>query len=153
MSETNAPPAADPAVDGTAPDPVARVRKTGYRVPKKTSSSKKGRTRRPGPVAAKPPRPKAPPPRLDYHRIATILKQAADPTRLAIIDCLRDGERYVGDLCRSFDQSQPAVSHHLALLRHGSVIEARRQGKQNFYSLTEKGRALAAVVDAMGSTL
>ena len=38
-----------------------------------------------------------------------------------------------------FSQSQPAVSHHLALLRHGGIIAPRRQGKNNFYSLTETG--------------
>jgi ArsR family transcriptional regulator len=33
------------------------------------------------------------------------------------------------------DQSQPAVSHHLALLRMAGVIACRRDGKHNFYRL------------------
>jgi ArsR family transcriptional regulator len=32
-------------------------------------------------------------------------------------------------------QSQPAVSHHLALLRLAGLIEMRRDGKHNFYRL------------------
>ena len=42
--------------------------------------------------------------------------------------------------------SQPAVSHHLALLRLGGIVDRRRQGKNNFYSLTETGSELARVV-------
>jgi len=38
------------------------------------------------------------------------------------------------------------VSHHLALLRHGGIIAPRRQGKNNFYSLTDVGADLADVV-------
>jgi ArsR family transcriptional regulator len=35
-------------------------------------------------------------------------------------------------------QSQPAVSHHLALLRVAGIIECRRDGKHNFYHLVPK---------------
>ena len=47
--------------------------------------------------------------------------------------------------------SQPAVSHHLALLRHGGIIAPRRQGKNNFYALTEAGDHLAQVVQGVVS--
>ena len=59
---------------------------------------------------------------------------------------LSDGEKHVGALCGELNQSQPAVSHHLALLRHGSIIAPRRQGKNNFYGLTDAGEKLAAIV-------
>jgi DNA-binding transcriptional ArsR family regulator len=79
-------------------------------------------------------------------RAAILLKQASDPTRLQIILTLADGEKHVGALCEELNQTQPAVSHHLALLRHGGLIAPRRQGKNNFYSLTESGHELAKVV-------
>jgi DNA-binding transcriptional ArsR family regulator len=79
-------------------------------------------------------------------RAAVLLKQVSDPTRLQIIALLSGGERHVGGLCAEVGQSQPAVSHHLALLRHGGIIAPRRQGKNNFYSLTETGEKLAKVV-------
>jgi ArsR family transcriptional regulator, zinc-responsive transcriptional repressor len=79
-------------------------------------------------------------------RAAILLKQASDPTRLQVILMLAEGEKHVGALCETLNQSQPAVSHHLALLRHGSVIAPRRQGKNNFYALTEAGEQLASVV-------
>ena len=84
-----------------------------------------------------------------YHqarRASILLKHVSDPTRLQVILILSDGERHVGALCAQLSQSQPAVSHHLALLRHGGIIAPRRQGKNNFYSLTDTGSDLARVV-------
>ena len=54
-----------------------------------------------------------------YHtarRASILLKHVSDPTRLQVILILSDGERHVGALCAQLSQSQPAVSHHLALL-------------------------------------
>ncbi len=79
-------------------------------------------------------------------RASILLKHVSDPTRLQVILILAEGERHVGALCEQLEQSQPAVSHHLALLRHGGIIAPRRQGKNNFYSLTETGTELARVV-------
>lgn len=85
--------------------------------------------------------------RLKQAQAASILlKQVSDPTRLRVILMLGEGERHVGSLCDELDQSQPATSHHLALLRHGGIIVPRRQGKNNFYSLTDRGEELARVV-------
>lgn len=78
-------------------------------------------------------------------RAAILFKQASDPTRLQIILMLAEGEKHVGALCETLNQSQPATSHHLALLRHGGIIAPRRQGKHNFYSLTEMGEQLATI--------
>ena len=82
-------------------------------------------------------------------RASILLKHVSDPTRLQVIMILADGEQHVGALCAQLSQSQPAVSHHLALLRHGGIIAPRRQGKNNFYSLTETGSDLAKVVKSL----
>jgi DNA-binding transcriptional ArsR family regulator len=79
-------------------------------------------------------------------RAAVLLKQASDPTRLQVVLMLGDSEQHVGGLCAELNLSQPALSHHLALLRHGGIISPRRQGKNNFYSLTDQGGELAKVV-------
>ncbi len=79
-------------------------------------------------------------------RAAILFKQISDPTRLLVILMLSEGEKHVGALCEALNQSQPATSHHLALLRHGGIIVPRRQGKNNFYSLTEAGQRLANIV-------
>jgi DNA-binding transcriptional ArsR family regulator len=82
-------------------------------------------------------------------RASILLKHVSDPTRLQVIQILAGGEHHVGSLCDQLNQSQPAVSHHLALLRHGGIIAPRRQGKNNFYSLTDKGDDLARVVKSL----
>ena len=75
-----------------------------------------------------------------------LLKHVSDPTRLRIILLLAEGERHVGALCEAVDQSQPTVSYHLTLLRHGGIVARRREGKNNFYALTEPGERLASIV-------
>ena len=63
-------------------------------------------------------------------------KLLADETRLRIVCILlEEHELNVRTLCGILSQSQPAVSHHLALLRTAGVIECRRDGKHNFYHL------------------
>jgi len=63
-------------------------------------------------------------------------KLLSDETRLRVLMYLaREGELHVTALCDKLNQSQPAVSHHLALLRVAGLIEARRDGKHNYYSV------------------
>ena len=89
-------------------------------------------------------------PLAEIRRVAELLKQVSDPTRLQVLMLLSEKERNVSELCTDLGtQSQPAVSHHLALLRHGRLIEPRRSGKHNFYALTDAGRELAQVVDSV----
>jgi ArsR family transcriptional regulator len=71
--------------------------------------------------------------------LVQVFKLLSDETRLRILMyLLREGELHVTALCERLGQSQPAVSHHLALLRVAGLIEARRDGKHNFYSIKSK---------------
>jgi DNA-binding transcriptional ArsR family regulator len=76
-------------------------------------------------------------------RAANTLRMGGDVTRVRLMLLLADGERNVGQLVAVIGQSQPATSHHIALLRHGRVLDVRREGKTNVYSLTDVGRSLA----------
>jgi ArsR family transcriptional regulator len=68
--------------------------------------------------------------------LVQVFKLLSDETRLRILLYLmREGELHVTALCEKLGQSQPAVSHHLALLRVAGLIEARRDGKHNYYSI------------------
>ncbi len=63
-------------------------------------------------------------------------KLLADETRLRILFfLLEQRELNVRTLCEMLELSQPAVSHHLALLRVDGLIECRREGKHNYYRL------------------
>lgn len=71
--------------------------------------------------------------------LVQLFKLLADETRLRILYFLMQAEELnVRTFCSLLDQSQPAVSHHLALLKDAGVIECRRDGKHNFYHLVPK---------------
>jgi len=85
--------------------------------------------------------------------LSQVFKLLSDETRLRILLYLaQSGELHVTDLCGRLGQSQPAVSHHLALLRVSKLIEARREGKHNFYSVRAEyfGELLADLLAATG---
>jgi DNA-binding transcriptional ArsR family regulator len=84
-----------------------------------------------------------------FQRAASLLKHVSDPTRLQVITLLSEREHHVGWLCEQFDMTQPAMSHHLAQLRHGGIVERRRQGKNNFYTLTDTGYRLSKIVNGV----
>jgi ArsR family transcriptional regulator len=68
--------------------------------------------------------------------LVKVFKLLSDETRLRILFYLTQTyELHVRALCELLGQSQPAVSHHLALLRVAGLIEPRREGKHNFYRL------------------
>jgi DNA-binding transcriptional ArsR family regulator len=79
-------------------------------------------------------------------RAASLLKHVSGPTRLQVLSLLSERERHVGELCEALNQSQPAVSHHLTLRRLGGLIDRRRQGQTNIYSLTATGERLSKIV-------
>src|SRR5437868_968940 len=66
--------------------------------------------------------------------LTDIFGMLADKSRLKILLALaQDGEMNVTALCELLGQSQPAVSHHLTLLRMNELVRYRRDGKHNFY--------------------
>ncbi|MGC3968443.1 MAG: metalloregulator ArsR/SmtB family transcription factor [Pirellulales bacterium] len=68
--------------------------------------------------------------------VLSICKMLADPTRLRIAYYLtNEPELNVTQLCDRVAQSQPAVSHHLAMMRSSGIVDHRRAGRQIFYSL------------------
>ena len=71
--------------------------------------------------------------------LCQVFKLLSDKTRLRIVMYLaQEGELNVTELCERLGQSQPAVSHHLALMRVAGLIDPRRDGKHNFYSVREE---------------
>jgi ArsR family transcriptional regulator len=69
-------------------------------------------------------------------RMTAVFKLLADASRLKIVLALaQDGELHVSALCDLLGQSQPAVSHHLTLMRMVGLVGFRRDGKHNYYHL------------------
>jgi len=68
--------------------------------------------------------------------IATRFKALADPTRVAIINCLSAADEVcVCNLTDTFDLSQPTISHHLKILREAGLVESSRRGTWAYYRL------------------
>jgi ArsR family transcriptional regulator, arsenate/arsenite/antimonite-responsive transcriptional repressor len=80
--------------------------------------------------------------------LVSIFKLLSDETRLRILFYLtHNDELHVRALCDILRQSQPAVSHHLALLREAELIESRREGKHNYYRVVpERFQKMIALV-------
>jgi ArsR family transcriptional regulator len=69
--------------------------------------------------------------------LAEVFKLLGDQSRLKILLALADeGEMHVGALCDALGgASQPAVSHHLSLMRAHNLVRYRRDGKNNYYRI------------------
>lgn len=74
----------------------------------------------------------------------------SDETRFVIIRECAKREITVSELCDITSQSQPAVSHHLTILRTLGLIDYRRDGKNNYYSTDKlEVEACKQVLDAI----
>jgi DNA-binding transcriptional ArsR family regulator len=67
-----------------------------------------------------------------------LFRGLADPTRLSILESLREGEKPAFQIVKETGQSQSNISNHLACLLDCGLVKNRRQGKSIFYSLTNK---------------
>ena len=74
-------------------------------------------------------------------RAGPLFAALADPTRLAILDRLRVGERSVGQLCGETAAAQSLISFHLKTLRDVGLVFARKDGRTVWYSLDPSGLA------------
>jgi ArsR family transcriptional regulator len=72
---------------------------------------------------------------LQPERCARMLLALADPERLRIIACLRDGPRNVTELANHLQAKVVNVSHHLGVLRHAGVVLDEKQGRFVVYRL------------------
>jgi ArsR family transcriptional regulator len=68
---------------------------------------------------------------------AQIFQALAHPTRIAVIEALRDGELPAGRLQELLKVEQANLSQHLAVLRSRHVVVARKAGNQVFYSVRD----------------
>jgi ArsR family transcriptional regulator len=72
---------------------------------------------------------------LESERCARKLRALADPERLRIVQCLRDGPRNVSELAGLLGEEVVNVSHHLGVLRHAGLVSDEKQGRFVVYSL------------------
>ena len=68
-----------------------------------------------------------------YELQAEISKTLAHPLRLAILHCLKGGEKTVNELAQTLGASQSNVSQHLAILRQRQIVKTRKDGANIYY--------------------
>jgi DNA-binding transcriptional ArsR family regulator len=78
---------------------------------------------------------------------ADFFQALAHPTRIAIIEQLRDGELSAGALIERLGVEQANASQHLSVLRSKRILTNRKVGNQVFYSLRDP--SLLQILDTM----
>jgi ArsR family transcriptional regulator len=68
---------------------------------------------------------------------ANILKALGQPTRLKILELLRNGERCVCEIFPAIKEEQSNVSRHLALMKAAGILASRKQGQMVHYRVRD----------------
>ena len=68
-----------------------------------------------------------------------MLEVAAEPTRRRLLQLLASGERTVTQLASQFSVTRSAISQHLSVLTEVGLVTARKQGRERYYRLDERG--------------
>jgi ArsR family transcriptional regulator len=69
--------------------------------------------------------------------LAQTFQALGDATRVRIVWLLSRKEHKVGEIAQVLSMSQPAVSHHLRVLRQLRLVHVRREGRISFYTLDD----------------
>ncbi len=81
---------------------------------------------------------------------AKLFRGFADPTRLAILETLRSGERSVTEISRETGLCQSNVSNHLRCMLASGLVANRRDGKNIFYRYRDESVArILSIGDAL----
>jgi ArsR family transcriptional regulator len=59
---------------------------------------------------------------------AEILKALAQPTRLKILDLLRNGERCICEIVPAINGEQSNISRHISLMQKSNLVTTRKDG-------------------------
>jgi DNA-binding transcriptional ArsR family regulator len=86
----------------------------------------------------------------EYAAQVDFLKAISHPTRLAVLEILRDGEQCVCHMEAMLGLRQASISQQLMILREAGLVEVRRDGLNMFYHVVEP--QVFRVLDALYST-
>jgi DNA-binding transcriptional ArsR family regulator len=85
----------------------------------------------------------------DAGHIAETVGILAAPSRVRLLDRLRDSPASVNELAAAVEMSPSAVSHQLRVLRNLRLVTAQRNGKSKIYTLHDSHIA-ALLTEAIG---
>ena len=71
--------------------------------------------------------------------IAERFRALSEPTRIKLLDRLREGEATVLDLTELIGTTQQNVSKHLGVLQRAGIVARRKQGNFAHYRIVDEG--------------
>lgn len=71
--------------------------------------------------------------------IAQRFRVLGEPSRIRLLDRLRDGEQTVNELAARLDAGQQNVSKHLTLLADAGILARRKEGNHVYYRIADDG--------------
>jgi DNA-binding transcriptional ArsR family regulator len=71
--------------------------------------------------------------------IAERFRVLSEPTRIKLLDRLREGEATVLELTVLIGTTQQNVSKHLGVLQRSGIVARRKQGNFAYYSIVDEG--------------
>ena len=71
-----------------------------------------------------------------YKMHAEMCKVFSNPTRLEILNILKNKELSVTDMIKRTELSQANISQHLSIMRAKGIVTSNRKGKNIYYKLT-----------------
>ncbi len=74
-----------------------------------------------------------------YIQAASAFRALGNPTRITILELLRDGEISREELFRRTKVEAPAFAQHLSRLRQSGLVSMRREGKEMYYRISDPG--------------
>jgi len=83
-------------------------------------------------------------------KASALLSAMCNEKRLMLLCRLVQGERSVNELAESLNAPQSTISQHLSLLRREGLVQARRDGQTQFYSLAgDDARAILETLQSL----
>lgn len=73
----------------------------------------------------------------EMYLLSELFKLFGDSTRIRILCALAEKELCVCQIADTLEMTQSAISHQLRILKQGSLVKCRRDGKTIFYSLSD----------------
>jgi len=71
--------------------------------------------------------------------IAERFRALSEPTRIKLLDRLREGEATVFELTELIGTTQQNVSKHLGVLQRSAIVARRKQGNFAYYRIIDEG--------------
>lgn len=82
---------------------------------------------------------------------ADVLKALAQPTRLKILEMLRDGERCICEIVPAINGQQSNISRHISLMQKSHLISTRKDGVKVMVKV--RGPEVFEILDKVGLLL